>query len=217
MNLGGENLIGLIRVLTVSDPAALNCHADLIEKKYGLSLVSHCIPDQVTGIHDEETEEIALPKIISLGKELVESGCQLLLVSCAADPAVAQLRSVTAVPVIGAGSAAALVANASGKKTGVIGITEEVPAVVARTLGTNFKGYLKPEGINNTNDLLSAEGQIACIQAVETLTANGAEQIQFACTGMSTINLKQILSANGITVPLIDAVEAEGLFASFYR
>lgn len=209
-------MIGLIRVLTVDNDAALNCHGDLIEKKFGLPIISKCIADQKKGIHDEESEEIAIPKIINLAEELVEKGCKLIIISCAADPAVEKLRTIISVPVIGAGSSAALVANATGKKTGVIGITEKVPDIIKKTLGNNFLGYSKPANINNTNDLLKKEGQESCIFSVKKLIKQGAEQIQFACTGMSTINLKKILTSNGITVPLIDAVESEGLFSRIY-
>ncbi|MFT8879365.1 MAG: hypothetical protein ABF913_07370 [Oenococcus sp.] len=75
---------------------------------------------------------------------------------------------------------------------------------------------MKPEGIHNTNDLLSKPGQEACLLAVRELIARGAQQILFACTGMGTINLKALLLAHHIAVPLIDAVESEGLFANFY-
>ncbi|MFT8879366.1 MAG: aspartate/glutamate racemase family protein [Oenococcus sp.] len=128
-------MIGLIRVLTLKDPQALNYHGQLINTKYDLPIISECISDQENGIHDASTEEKAIPKIITLGRRLADSGCRILIVSCAADPAVLQLRALTGLPVIGAGSAASLLALASGKNTGVIGITEEVPAVVKNTLG----------------------------------------------------------------------------------
>ncbi|AVI94642.1 putative Hydantoin racemase (hyuE) [Oenococcus oeni] len=211
-----KNMIGLIRVITFSDVKLINYHGNLIRNKYNLSIVSECIKNQDKGIHDDVTERKAVPKIIDLGKRMADSGCDLIIVSCAADPAVKQLRSRIDIPVIGAGSSASLVALANGKRTGVIGITEEVPAIIKETLGVHFQGYLRPDGIDNTNDLLSKSGQEACAQAVKQLISGGAEQILFACTGMGTINLKDILNANHIEVPLIDAVDAEGLFASFY-
>lgn len=208
-------MIGLIRVVTLESFDDINKHAEIIKRMFGLEIKSACIPEQYSGIHDEESEQLAIPKIIELGKQFKEEGCSALIVSCAADPAIDQLRNSTGLTVIGAGSSAALVARATGKQTGVIGITDEAPAVVKENLGQLFAGYLKPEGINNTNDLLTPLGQKNCIAAVKKLLQDGAQQIQFACTGMGTINLKRLLE-KVVDVPIVDAVEAEGLFASFY-
>ncbi|KRN29805.1 aspartate/glutamate racemase family protein [Liquorilactobacillus mali] len=208
-------MIGLIRVVTLERPEEVNRHAQVIEKKYGLSIKSACIPNQYNGIHNDETEVLAVPKILELGKQFKEQGCTDLIVSCAADPAIEQLREETGLFVIGAGSSAALIARSTGKKTGVIGITSIVPTVIEENLDELFAGYIKPKNINNTNDLLTSVGQENCITAVKQLIEQGAQQILFACTGMGTINLKSLLQ-EVIDVPVIDAVDAEGSMVNFY-
>lgn len=101
---------GVIRVLTTQDPELLAAHGRILEQEYGLSTVNRCIPDQPKGIYDDESERIAIPKIIRLARELASEGVDAIVVSCAADPAVADLRSELQIPVIGAGSALAAVA-----------------------------------------------------------------------------------------------------------
>ncbi|WP_374954722.1 OPT/YSL family transporter [Paenibacillus sp. AR247] len=77
--------------------------------------MSRSISDQPLGIYDDASEEAALPKIVELGIQMEQEGCRLLIVSCAADPGVRELRSRVSIPVIGAGSSAALVALSLGE------------------------------------------------------------------------------------------------------
>jgi Asp/Glu/hydantoin racemase len=39
-------------------------------------VVSRCIPDQPEGIHDGETERIAVPKVLALAKEMEREGME---------------------------------------------------------------------------------------------------------------------------------------------
>jgi len=206
-------MIGLIRVLTTENPEVLEQHGKMITRLYGVPVINRCIPDQPLGIYNDETEEVAIPKIVALGKSLEEQGCKLLIVSCAADPAVEQLRERVGIPVIGAGSAAAHMALAIGKKVGVMGITADVPAVMKELLGSLLVCSTRPEGVTNTTDLLTPTGREKAVVAARSLIQQGAEVIVFACTGFSTIGLADVLRKE-LKVPVIDAVEAEGLFAS---
>lgn len=206
-------MIGLIRVLTTDDTHVLHEHGRIISGRYEVPVKNVCIPDQPFGIHDDETEAAAFPKIVALGKQLEQEGCEVLVVSCAADPAVELLRKEVSVPIIGAGSAAGYMARAIGRPAGVIGITESAPLVITDTLGELFIGYLRPEGVTNTTDLLTHAGQEQAISAVHTLVKQGAKAIVFACTGLSTIGLADVLRKE-LNLPIIDAVEAEGLIAA---
>lgn len=206
-------MIGLIRVFTTENPDILEQHGRIISELYGVPVVSRCIPDQPLGIFDEETEAKALPKIIALGQSMEEEGCELLVISCAADPAIDQLRKSVSIPVIGAGSAASLVALSYGQAVGVMGITEDAPGVLVQLLGSLIVGYNRPEGVTNTTDLLSETGRDKALAAAKALQEQGAQVILFACTGFSTIGLADVIRRE-LKVPVIDSVEAEGMFAS---
>ncbi|USK56103.1 AroM family protein [Cytobacillus solani] len=206
-------MIGIIRVFTTDDQEILEQHGNVITKTYEVPTVTKCIPDQPLGIFNDETEEVAIPKIVKLGKELEQQGCHVIVISCAADPAVAEIRKEVSIPVIGAGSSAALAALAIGEPVGVIGITDEPPAVIESLLGPLYTGYKRPEGVRNTTDLLSPDGRKKGLEAAKTLINQGAKVILFACTGFSTIGLANVLREE-LGVPIIDAVEAEGMFAA---
>ncbi|GAX91743.1 aspartate/glutamate racemase family protein [Effusibacillus lacus] len=210
-------MIGVIRVFTTGDPEILNQHGRIITKHYGIQTMNKCIPDQPLGIFNDETEEIAIPKIVELGKELERNGSQVLVISCAADPGIKELRQAVAIPVIGAGSSAALAALAIGEPVGVLGISDSVPKVVENLLGDLMIGYARPEGVTNTTDLLTPSGREKGVQAARLLMEQGAKAIVFACTGFSTIGLADVLRKE-INAVVIDPVEAEGMFASlFYK
>lgn len=206
-------MIGLIRVFTTEDQTILEQHGHIITNLYGVPVLSKCIPDQPLGVFDDVTKAKAVPKIMELGKELEESGCKLLVVSCAEDPAVEELRGHVSIPVIGGGSAAALTAKAIGQPIGVMGICEYVPLVVENILGDLMVRYIRPEGITNTTDLMTEVGRKKALGAAQLLLDEGAKVILFACTGFSTIGFADILRKELHTI-VIDAVEAEGLVAS---
>ena len=105
------SVIGLIRVLSTDDPEVLDNHGRLVEafiRDPNLKVVSRCIEGHPQGLWNEAEEREAVPKIVRLGQALVRDvGTDALLVSCAADPGVPELRATGDVPVIGAGSAVA--------------------------------------------------------------------------------------------------------------
>jgi allantoin racemase len=206
-------MIGIIRVFTTNQEEVLQQHGKVIAQTFDVPTVTKCIPDQPLGIFNDETEAIAVPKIVELGKQMEKEGCSVLVISCAADPAISELRKEVSIPVIGAGSAAALTALAIGEPVGVLGITETPPAVIEQLLGNFLVGNKKPEGVSNTTDLMTPTGRQNAINAANKLVDQGAKVIVFACTGFSTIGLANLLREE-INVPIIDAVEAEGMFAA---
>ncbi|GIO34863.1 MULTISPECIES: aspartate/glutamate racemase family protein [Paenibacillus] len=208
-------MIGLIRVFTANDNEVLQSHGKIIEEQHGIPILSKSIPDQPLGIYDDESERIAVPKIVDLGVQMEREGCRAIIISCAADPAIRELRSRVSIPVIGGGSSAAHVARALGLPVGVMGITEGVPPVMRDILGDLISGYLRPEGVTNTTDLLTEEGRGKALEAAKTLIGQGAKAIVFACTGLSTIGFAETLRKE-LKVPVIDTVESEGFMAANY-
>jgi len=205
--------VGLVRVVTLADKASINLHGELIERYYPqLSVESRCIPDQFTGIHDEDTELEAVPKVIKLVKEWKE--IDAVIISCAGDPAVDELRAELSIPVIGAGEATAMLAKRYGKKFGTLGITDEVPRAYIREFGDHIVGDCRPEGIYSTLDLMTSTGRASVIKKAQELRDLGAEVIALACTGMSTIGIARELEKS-CNLPVIDPVMAEGLMAYF--
>ena len=205
--------IGLIRVLTTPDEKLLNLHGELVMQYFPcFDVVSRCIPDQPEGIHDGETERIAVPKVLALAKEMEREGMEAVIVSCAGDPAVEEASRFLRIPVIGAGRAAASAALVTGLPVGVLGITKVVPEAMSRILGKNLAADAVPEGVEYTLDLMKPEGMQALVAAGQFLAGRGARMLVLACTGMSTIGAAGILREK-TGMPVIDPVRAQAAAA----
>ncbi len=201
--------IGILRVLTTEDQAVMMAHQNKLQDLFPhWTFTTRCIPDQYEGIHDDETHEAALPKIRQMACEW-EGDLDGLIISCAGDPGVTELREVLSIPVIGGGIAASSLSLTMGKKVGVIGIEKTVPPNYPRILGEHFGGYILPAGIVNTNDLGTGAGKAAVVQAAEDLKDRGCDVIAFACTGLTTAKAASLLYPVGL--PVVDAVIAEGI------
>ena len=204
-------MLGIIRVLTTEDEKILQEHTTIMDKEFGISSISRCIPDQPNGIYDDITKEVAEPKIKKLAKKMVEEDrVDAITISCAADPAVESCRSLVNVPVFGAGQVGAYAAQMVSRKVGVLGITPDVPENMARILGDHLVTHTYPEGVSKTVDLLTPEGRENAIIAAKSLVEHDVTCILFACTGFSTIGLKREL-VKQVDVPVIDLVQAQAV------
>lgn len=209
--------IGLIRVVSYRDTEAAARHGRLLEERYpGLAVTTRCIPDQPEGIYDDASEAAAVPKIVALGKKMAaEDGIEALIVSCAADPGVPELRGLLSIPVIGAGTAAAAAAIALTDRIATVGITEETPARMKRALGSFLVGETRPEGVRNTLDLMKEDGKKKAIDAcLRMVRERGAKAIALSCTGMTTIGVAADME-KAAGVPVIDPVLAAGWAAVY--
>lgn len=226
--------IGLIRVLTTTDEALLNAHGVLLEKAYpGLRVESRCIPDQPEGIHSPAMEARAAPKIVELARTAFARK-DMIMVSCAEDPGVPQIRAaLPGMAVVGAGEAAAALAIRHSGQVGVVGITDTAPKAYIRMLGMpvydargeresdavesrpcTLVANLRPQGVHSTLDLMSDEGRAACLSSARRLREMGAGAIALGCTGMATIGIaREMEQASGL--PVIDPVLAMGALACF--
>ncbi|MCG8513441.1 MAG: aspartate/glutamate racemase family protein [Halanaerobiales bacterium] len=203
--------IAVIRVVTIDDQEKLSLHGKLLEKYFPLfTTTSYCIPDQYDGIYDQVTYQKALPKIIALAERIAgeQDG---LIISCAGDPAVRELKSRLAIPVSGAGMPTAVFSLNYGEQIGVLGIEESPPAIYRSVLGKKMLAYQKPTAVANTNDLLTEAGRDSLLVAASELKASGSEALALACTGMSTIGIAPFLERS-LHLPVIDPVIAEGLY-----
>lgn len=82
--------LGLIRVLTTDNLDLLQSHERIIKKAFPqITIESRCIPDQFDGVHDDESEALAIPKVASLGRQFAQEGFDAVYVSCVGDPGVA--------------------------------------------------------------------------------------------------------------------------------
>lgn len=182
-------MLGIIRVITLQESAAIQLHGDLIEHRYGLPVMSRCIPDQPRGVFNEETEAESIPKIIALARELEQQGCTAIGISCAADPALAEAREAVGIPVLGAGSCAAHTAMAYSSRVGVLTILEEVPPLIRSILGEAYIGMDRPDSVTTTLDLGTPAGRVGALAGAARLVERGAEVLVLACTGFATIGL----------------------------
>ncbi len=210
--------IGLIRVLSTDDPELLNRHGRLLEayiRDRDLQVISRCIEGHPQGLWNQDEIHKAVPKIVRLGQEMEQrDGVAALLVSCAADPGVPELRRAVGVPVVGAGSASAAVALSLGRPVGALGITDWVLPPLSQMLGSRLVGWEIPEGVKTTLDLMSAEGQERFVEAGERLKCQGAGVILLACTGFSTVQAAPMLEER-LGLPVIDPLLAAGLIADY--
>lgn len=205
-------MLGIIRVLTHPDQHFVEEHGRLIHQEYAINSISRAIPDQHKGIFDDASEALAVPKIVTLGRQLESDGCNALFLSCAADPGLAALRDAVSIPVISAGSASASIARMLKRPVAVMGIGAAAPAPFRQLLGESVR-YARPEGVLNTTDLLSAEGRASALACADTLYREGIEVIAFSCTGFSTIALGDSIRQQ-LGKVAVDAVSAAGLFIS---
>lgn len=209
--------LGVIRVVSLEEPADINAHGLLMEQFAGIRTVSMSIADQPDGVHDTISENTAVPKIISLAEHLsFNTEVDAITVSCAADPAVDQLRKKLDVAVFGAGDCGANIARATGSRIGVIGITEVVPKGIATVLGDSFFGYRHSDRAEQTTSLCSAGVLEDLTEHASNLKDLGADVLLFACTGFSEIGLKEHLR-NYVSLPIIDLVEAQATSYALLR
>ncbi len=203
--------LGIIRVLTTQDEGLLNAHGRLIENHFPqFETLSRCIPDQPEGIHDDRTKEIAVSKVVKLGREMEKEDLKALVISCADDPGLDELREVVRIPVIGAGSAAASLAISLGDRIGVLTLTEGTPEAVRKILGRSLLAEAKPEGVTTTLDLLKEERRAQLISTAKELKRKGADVILLSCTGYATIGIAQELKKT-LGIPVVDPVLASGM------
>ena len=203
-------LVGVIRVITLEDPVALGRHGEIIERTVPqVKTVSRCIEDQPRGIYDEESERVAIPKILRLGHELVERyRVHGVVVSCAGDPGVDELRSGLGIPVVGAGRAAAALALSVGERVGVLGITDEPPKPFEKVLRDRMVAYEKPRCIGTTLDIERCVDGV--VESARRLASSGADVIALACTGYSTAGLAPVIEER-TGVKVVDPVVAEAV------
>lgn len=206
----GQARVAVIRVVTSQDRAFLNKHQDIIASvQPELLMESFCLPSQYDGIHDSETLALAVPKLLALGLELQKSH-DIILVSCAADPAVKQLRQLLSIPVVGAGQSCCDQALTFSHGVGVIGIEPRAPEVFYEILHERLRTYHQPVGVNCTHDIHSEAGKAAIIQAVLACEKEGAKVIALACTGMATTDVAALV-APYTSLPIVNPVLAAGI------
>jgi Asp/Glu/hydantoin racemase len=206
-------MLGIIRVITLADAAAVAAHGNLLARIFGLDVVSECIPEQPEGIYDDATETMAVPKIVAVARRLEARGCTLIGTSCAADPALDEVRAVVRVPVIGAGSAAGYVARAASRRIGVLTILEETPPRLRVLLGDAYIGVDKPVGVRTTLDLQTDAGREGALAAAARLIERGADTIVLGCTGFTTIEFAPVLRRR-FGIGFVDPVIALGACAA---
>jgi|SRR5699024_5029327 len=203
-------MLGIIRVLTTEDLTVLNEHGKQMEAFLGIKNETECISDQWNGIYDEKSEEQALPKIVSLAENMINKNrYTALTISCAADPALEALQKDKKVPIIGAGSSGANIAKSLGNKVGVLGITSEAPTSIQNILGNDLI-YKNNKDIRKTTDLFQDDAKNKLYETTYQLINENVDVILFACTGFSTIKLKDFLKKY-TKKPIVDLIEAQSL------
>lgn len=207
--------LGIIKVLTRHDPEWLNNHGRIIEDLFpDIQTVSRCIEDQPQGIFDELTLKRAEPKIIRLASEMKREGLDGLFVSCAEDPAIFQIMETAKIPVLGAGTASALMALSYRKPVGALGLDEKAPTPFQSILKNSLCGSARPKGVVTALDLHAAGAEDSFVVAAKGLRERGAGVIALACTGFSTLGIAPLLSQR-VGIPVVDPVVAGGYFIRY--
>jgi Asp/Glu/hydantoin racemase len=207
--------LGVIKVLTRHDPEWLNNHGRIIERLFpDIQTVTRCIEDQPQGIFDEATLKRAEPKILRLASEMIREGLDGLFVSCAEDPAVEMIKQSAKIPILGAGTASALMALSYRKSVGVLGLDAKAPTPMQLLLGDRMIGAAQPKGVINALDLYKPGAEDAFIAAARDLHDKGAGVIALACTGFSTLGIAPMLSRR-VGIPVVDPVVVGGYFIRY--
>lgn len=206
----GRRRVGLIRVLSTTDMKLLGLHGEIIMERFpGLDVCSVCIPDQPEGVYDEETEMLAVPKVVLLAQAMELDGMDAVIVSCFGDPGVTQAAALLNIPVIGAGRASASIARSLDVPTGVLGLIPEIPEGAKIVLGERLLSNIVPEGVVSTLDLMTPKGKSSVLEAGTKLKKAGAKALLLGCTGMSTIGAAQLLRET-LKMPVVDPVRSAG-------
>lgn len=206
-------MLGIIRVLTMHDQDAVDLHGRIVSRAYGMPVRSACIPDQPEGIHDDETMDMAVPKVVELAARLEREGCAQIAISCFGDPAVTEARKALSVPVLGAGAAAAHMARARSDRIGVLTIVESLPRHILDILGDRYVGMDRPDGVRTSPQLTTDAGREAAIAGVARLKAKGADTVLLGCTGFATMGFAAGVG-DRLGVRLIDPLLALAACAS---
>lgn len=103
-----------------------------------------------------------------------------------------------------------------GSKIGTLGITEEVPEVMANILREKLVYNVKLEDVNPTLDLLNEKGKEKALKAAILLKEKGCDTIAFSYTGMSTIGIYKDIREI-INIRIVDPVLAAGTLISFLQ
>jgi Asp/Glu/hydantoin racemase len=209
--------IGIIRVITSEDRTFLEAHARLLENYLGKTNVvfkTECIDGFSEGIHTHDDALRAIPSVVAVGKSLfTKSGVDSIIVSCADDPGVANLQQEVAIPVIGAGSAAASFAALLGKPVGVLGIEDGPPMVVSKILQKMIVAYRKPQSVKTTLDIAASTDEYID-EARHLVREDHARVILLACTGLSTARIAPVIEKM-LKVTVVDPVIAAGTMAYY--
>lgn len=204
-------MLGIIRVLTTDNDDVLYEHAKMMHAYADVKSITQCILNQPNGIFDDESERIAIPKIVETAEQISKQHeVRAITISCAADPALEETRQAIDIPVISAGVCGVHAASMVGRKVGVIGITDVAPPNMVHELGEKFYSYSFSPNIRKTTDLFSKNAKEDLYHVIKDVVESGADVILFACTGFSTIHLKDYLK-NRINIPIIDLVEAQAI------
>lgn len=206
---GGSVRVGVIRVLTTDDPEVLGAHGRILEAAFpGVRTLSRCIADQPLGIFDEASERLAVPKVVALAVEMA-SEVDGLVITCAADPGLTEVRRAVGVPVVGAGSSGAAVAAALGERVAVLGLEGSVPRPIREILGRRLLGFYSAQGMRTACDLFSGAGRAAVLEAARRAVRDGAGVMLFGCCGLSSMGMADVLRAE-FHLPVVDPVVAAG-------
>jgi allantoin racemase len=200
--------VGVIRALTTSDRRLLNSHGKLLQESFGFEVTSRCIPAQPSGVYDAESLRLAVPKVVELALEMAGE-VDALIVSCAADPGLAEVRALLDIPVVGAGSSAAAAALTFGGRVGVLGLKHSVPGPISDALGDRMLLIDGPESVETSEGFLLPTGIFDSLAAAHMLVDAGADVIVEASTGLTSIGMADVLRRR-LGIPVIDPVVAAG-------
>lgn len=188
--------VGLIRVMSVT-AAQLNAHGRFISHYFPqFDIESFCIGDQPQGVHDDESERLAIPKILKLVQKLCSKKDGILL-SCAGDPGLEEAKRLVSVPLVGAGESLAYHAALYGGKLGIIGISESLPKGIKAKLALMGRNYLyRPLKSSPSADLLeSRQTEEEFMDVLREFKALGISTLMYACTGIPMLGFMSSLKA----------------------
>lgn len=203
----GKKKVGLIRVMTLEQDKCASLESRLENIFPELAILAKCIPDQPEGVFDGNSYLKAEPKVVKVALELENEGASGIMVNCAADPGVKRAREFLKIPIIGAGSASALLTKSMGLPVGIIGVFNERLIAVEDILGSLLIASVKPERVLTARDFANDEVFASIKKSAVMLKEKGAKCILITCTAMSLLGIAPALNQQ-LEIPVIDPLMA---------
>ena len=173
----------------------------------GTEISVDCIAGGPESIESAYDEALACPYVIEQAKEAEKAGFDAIIIYCGSDPAVAAVREVVNIPVIGPGKTSKMLAFDLGYKFSVLTVLDECivrdrEAVYEKGFSPKRLASVRAIGISVSNIRDNMEESLrALCEAGRKCMEDGADCIVLSCLGMAGLGE---LVQKELGIPVLD-------------